>query len=97
MASEQQIFQCGLTDTLFANGYSKAETSKVIEADLGEEDRKPETIFDFVQGIASVACTARCIWAQALSSKGSQAPDGARHLNNSRATGNIGCAGRLNL
>ncbi|CCE05584.1 hypothetical protein BRAS3843_140003 [Bradyrhizobium sp. STM 3843] len=69
----------------------------MIEAVLGEENRKPESIFDFVQAIASVACTARCIWAQALSSKGSRAPDGARHLNNSRATGDIGCVVRLNL
>ncbi len=37
------------------NGFSKAETSKVIEAVLGEENRKPESIFDFVQGITAVA------------------------------------------
>jgi hypothetical protein len=36
-------------------GLSKAETSKVIEAVLGEENRKPESIFDFVQGITAVA------------------------------------------
>ncbi len=37
------------------NGFSKSETSKVIEAVLGEENRKPESIFDFVQGITAVA------------------------------------------
>ncbi len=37
------------------NGFSNAETSKVIEAVLGEENRKPESIFDFVQGITVVA------------------------------------------
>jgi hypothetical protein len=37
------------------NGFSKSETSKVIEAVLGEEGRKPGSIFDFVQGIAAVA------------------------------------------
>ncbi len=37
------------------NGFSKAETSKIIEAVLGEENRKPESIFDFVQGITAVA------------------------------------------
>jgi len=37
------------------SGFSKAETSKVIEAVLGEENRKPESIFDFVQGITAVA------------------------------------------
>ncbi|WP_316195597.1 MULTISPECIES: DUF932 domain-containing protein [unclassified Bradyrhizobium] len=36
-------------------GFSKAETSKVIEAVLGEENRKPESVFDFVQGISAVA------------------------------------------
>jgi hypothetical protein len=37
------------------NGFSKSETSKVIEAVLGEEGRKPGSIFDFVQGITAVA------------------------------------------
>ena len=37
------------------NGFSKFETSKVIEAVLGEDNRKPESIFDFVQGITAVA------------------------------------------
>jgi hypothetical protein len=37
------------------NGFSKSETSKVIETVLGQENRKPESIFDFVQGITAVA------------------------------------------
>jgi hypothetical protein len=37
------------------NGFFKFETSKVIEIVLGEENRKPESIFDFVQGITAVA------------------------------------------
>jgi hypothetical protein len=37
------------------NGFSKSETSKVIEAVLGEENRKPESVFDFVQGITAIA------------------------------------------
>src|SRR6266571_332446 len=37
------------------NGLSKSETSTVIEAVLREENRKPESIFDFVQGITAVA------------------------------------------
>ncbi|MGX1097312.1 DUF932 domain-containing protein [Amorphus sp. MBR-141] len=36
-------------------GFSKAETQKVIETVLAEEGRKPESIFDFVQGITAVA------------------------------------------
>src|SRR6267142_527873 len=32
------------------NGFSKSETSKIVETVLGEENRKPESIFDFVQG-----------------------------------------------
>lgn len=37
------------------NGFSKGETSKIIETVLGEENRKPESIFDFVQGITALA------------------------------------------
>ena len=37
------------------NGFSKSETLKVIEAVLDAENRKPESIFDFVQGITAVA------------------------------------------
>jgi hypothetical protein len=38
-------------------GFSKSETAKIIEAVLGEENRKPESIFDFVQGITALART----------------------------------------
>lgn len=37
------------------NGLSKSETAKVIETVLQEENRKPESIFDFVQGITALA------------------------------------------
>lgn len=36
-------------------GFSKPETTKIIEAVLDEEGRKPESIFDFVQGITALA------------------------------------------
>lgn len=38
-------------------GFSKSETAKIIETVLGEENRKPESIFDFVQGITALART----------------------------------------
>ncbi|WEO65096.1 DUF932 domain-containing protein [Rhizobium rhizogenes] len=38
-------------------GFSKPETSKIIETVLDEEGRKPESIFDFVQGITALART----------------------------------------
>jgi hypothetical protein len=38
-------------------GFSKSETAKIIEIVLGEENRKPESIFDFVQGITALART----------------------------------------
>jgi hypothetical protein len=37
------------------SGFSKSETAKIIETVLGEENRKPESIFDFVQGITGFA------------------------------------------
>ena len=43
------------TDFLRKCGFSKSETAKVIEAVLTEEGHKPESIFDFVQGITAVA------------------------------------------
>ena len=43
------------TDFLRKRGLSKSETAKVIETVLSEEGRKPESIFDFVQGITAVA------------------------------------------
>jgi hypothetical protein len=36
-------------------GFSKPETAKIIETVLNEEGRKPESIFDFVQGITALA------------------------------------------
>ena len=36
-------------------GFSKAETAKIIETVLTEEGRKPESVFDFVQGITAIA------------------------------------------
>ena len=36
-------------------GFSKSETVKIIETVLSEEHRKPESIFDFVQGITALA------------------------------------------
>jgi hypothetical protein len=43
------------TDFLRKRGFSKAETTKIIQAVLAEEGRKPESVFDFVQGITAVA------------------------------------------
>lgn len=43
------------TDFLRRQGFTKAETTKVLETVLAEEGRKPESIFDFVQGITAVA------------------------------------------
>jgi hypothetical protein len=37
------------------SGFSKSETTKIIETVLTEENRKPESIFDFVQGITALA------------------------------------------
>ena len=36
-------------------GFSKAESSKIIEKVLMEEGRPPESIFDFIQGITRLA------------------------------------------
>lgn len=43
------------TDFLRKRGFSKSDTAKIIETVLTEEGRKPESIFDFVQGITAVA------------------------------------------
>jgi hypothetical protein len=43
------------TEFLRKRGFSKAETAKIIETVLAEERRKPESVFDFVQGITAVA------------------------------------------
>ncbi|MFG1228590.1 DUF932 domain-containing protein [Xanthobacter wiegelii] len=42
-------------DFLRKRGFSKAETVRIIETVLAEEGRKPESVFDFVQGITAVA------------------------------------------
>ncbi|MBB3965812.1 DUF932 domain-containing protein [Rhizobium metallidurans] len=43
------------SEFLRKRGFSKAETSKIIETVLREEGRPPESIFDFVQGITALA------------------------------------------
>jgi hypothetical protein len=43
------------TDFLRKRGFSKAETAKIIDTVLTEEGRKPESVFDFVQGITAIA------------------------------------------
>ncbi|CAM5761077.1 hypothetical protein LMIY3S_00014 [Labrys miyagiensis] len=42
---------------LCKRGFSKLETAKIVETVLSEEGRKPESIFDFVQGITALART----------------------------------------
>ncbi|MDP2782136.1 DUF932 domain-containing protein [Devosia sp.] len=43
------------SEFLRARGFSRAETAKVIETVFVKEGRKPESIFDFVQGITRMA------------------------------------------
>src|SRR5262249_30816071 len=43
------------TDFLRKRGFGKSETAKIIETVLAEEGRKPESVFDFAQGITAVA------------------------------------------
>jgi hypothetical protein len=43
------------SEFLRKRGFSKSETAKIIETVLAEEQRRPETIFDFLQGITAVA------------------------------------------
>jgi hypothetical protein len=43
------------SEFLRKRGFSKAETAKIIQTVLTEEGRKPESVFDFVQGITAVA------------------------------------------
>jgi len=43
------------TDFLRKQGFSKAESGKIVETVLAEEGRPPESVFDFVQGITAVA------------------------------------------
>lgn len=40
---------------LRTRGFSRGETSRIIETVLAEEGRPPESVFDFVQGITAVA------------------------------------------
>ena len=57
-AARQQIVATSdedAQDFLRKRGFSKAETSKIIDAVLVEEGRPPESIFDFVQGITRMA------------------------------------------
>jgi hypothetical protein len=43
------------TEFLRKRGFGKSETAKIIETVFSEEGRRPESIFDFVQGITAVA------------------------------------------
>lgn len=43
------------SEFLRKRGFSKTETAKIIETVLAEEGCKPESVFDFVQGITAVA------------------------------------------
>jgi hypothetical protein len=43
------------TEFLRKRGFSKGETAKIIDIVLAEEGHKPESVFDFVQGITAVA------------------------------------------
>lgn len=43
------------SEFLRKRGFSKAETTKIIETVLAEEGHPPASIFDFVQGITAVA------------------------------------------
>jgi hypothetical protein len=45
------------TEFLRKRGFSKAETTKIIETVLNEEGHPPTSVFDFVQGITAVART----------------------------------------
>ena len=43
------------SESLRKLGFSKTETAKIIGTVLSQEGRKPESVFDFVQGITAVA------------------------------------------
>jgi hypothetical protein len=43
------------TEFLRKRGFGKSETAKIIDTVLADEGRRPESIFDFVQGITAVA------------------------------------------
>ncbi|RWF40402.1 MAG: DUF932 domain-containing protein [Mesorhizobium sp.] len=57
-AARERIVACtddDRGDFLRKRGFSKAEATRIIETVLTEEGRKPESVFDFVQGITAVA------------------------------------------
>ena len=56
-ARERIVARCDedRTNFLRKRGFSKAETSTIVETVLVEEGRPPESVFDFVQGITAVA------------------------------------------
>jgi hypothetical protein len=57
-AARQQIVARGdddRTEFLRKRGFSKTETTKIIETVLSEEGHPPSSVFDFVQGITAVA------------------------------------------
>ncbi|KQT12612.1 MULTISPECIES: hypothetical protein [Bradyrhizobium] len=56
-ARKRVVARCDEERTHFLRkrGFGKAETAKIIETVLAEEGRKPESVFDFVQGITAVA------------------------------------------
>jgi hypothetical protein len=59
-AARERIIACRDEDReafLRKQGFSKAETAKVIATVLDEEGRLPESVFDFVQGITALART----------------------------------------
>jgi hypothetical protein len=43
------------TEFLRKRGFGKSETARIIDVALAEEGRKPESVFDFVQGITALA------------------------------------------
>lgn len=43
------------SEFLMNRGFSKADTQKIIDRVIVEEDKKPESVWDFVQGITAVA------------------------------------------
>ncbi|MCK1597943.1 DUF932 domain-containing protein [Bradyrhizobium sp. 164] len=62
-AARERIVACTdeeRTEFLRKRGFGKSETAKIIETVLAEEGRKPESIFDFVQGITAVARDKPC-------------------------------------
>ena len=44
---------------LSKRGFSAKQTQRIIDAVVNEEDKKPESVWDFVQGITAVARSIR--------------------------------------